>query len=163
MTASFLQTPEAVSVLDEREAALERVRETRQGTELALLEQRRALRQAEEVGVSQTTLAAAVGVSQPAVAKALKFARKVRDIPAGFSGADPYEIAQRYAAGEIGRAQVIDELRRWTYAPLPEVGPLDDYAPDAPGSSEDLSAAYHRGLIDRSIMEEVLSFISSKD
>ena len=163
MTASFLQTPEAVSVLDEREAALERVRETRQGTELALLEQRRALRQAEEVGVSQTTLAAAVGVSQPAVAKALKFARKVRDIPAGFSGADPYEIAQRYAAGEIDRARVVDELSRWTYVSEPPVDPLEDYAPQVPGSSQDLSRAYHRDLIDRSIMEEVLPRISSKD
>lgn len=163
MVASFVQEPASVPVVDARAAALDRVRGTRQGTELATREHRRALRHAEEAGVSQKTLAAVLEVSQPAVAKALKIAREVRDVPAGFSGADPYEIAQRYAAGDIGRSRVIDELRRWNYAPLPAFDPLDDYAPDVPGSIQGLSAAYHRGLIDRSIMEEVRSYIGSED
>lgn len=35
----------------------------------------------------------------------------------GFSGADPYEIIQRYVIGELDRAQLLDELGRWEYTP----------------------------------------------
>lgn len=143
----------------ENDAALDHVRGSLEKIKLAELDFHRALNTAARAGVDNRELAEAARLSTRELTIALRSTRARRDVAEGFSGSDPYEIAQRYVAGEIDRDQVIEELRRWPYAPLPEVGPLDDYAPDAPGSSEDLSAAYHRGLIDRTIMKEVLPHV----
>ena len=140
----------------EHDAALDHVRGSLEKIKLAELDFHRALNTAAHTGVDHRDLAKAARMSPRELSLALDRNYAVRDIAEGFSGSGPYEIAQRYAAGEIDRAQVIEELRRWPYAPMPDIGPLDDFIPDAPGSSEELTAAYCQDLIDRSIMEEVL-------
>jgi hypothetical protein len=72
---------------------------------------------------SQGALAGVLKISQAAVSKALTRAQSIPDPLPGFSGASPYEIAQRYAAGELIRAQVVDELTRWPYDPAPTTSP----------------------------------------
>lgn len=66
----------------------------------------------------QRTVARALGVSQPAISRLLSQAevRGVKPLPEGFSGASPYEIAERYAAGDIDREAMIRELSAWPYA-----------------------------------------------
>lgn len=54
--------------------------------------------------------------AQPSVNSALRTASKVEMPLPGFSGATPAEICQRYAAGFIDRAQLVDELVRFPYA-----------------------------------------------
>lgn len=79
------------------------------------LDELRAIRSASR-RLRQGDLAREVGLSQAAVSKAITLAAQVPDLAAGFSGATPYEIAQRYAAGELTEDQVVDELGRWPYA-----------------------------------------------
>ena len=69
----------------------------------------------------------------------------------GFSGADPYEIIQRYVIGELDRAQLLDELGRWEYTP--EVyGEWEGYFP---GDWQNYVEEAHReGLIDDSLYTE---------
>ncbi|MGC8200938.1 helix-turn-helix domain-containing protein, partial [Salmonella enterica] len=62
----------------------------------------RALRTAAQ-DTTQTQLASRIGISQPSVNSALKSAAAVLDVRPGFSGATPYEIAQRFDAGELTR------------------------------------------------------------
>lgn len=56
-------------------------------------------------------------------------APRVKPVREGFSGAEPYEIALRFAAEQITHEQLVDELTRWQYTPdqLPPE-PLDDGA-----------------------------------
>ncbi|RVW04423.1 hypothetical protein [Rhodococcus spongiicola] len=87
----------------------------------------RSLRQLSEAGVPQTVLAARVGVSQPAISDMLRRARlNAPDVRPGTHGGTPYEIAARYAAGELDRETMIRELVEWEYEPPPEPNPLAD-------------------------------------
>lgn len=84
-------------------------------------------------------------------------ATRLQPIREGFSGADPYEIALRYAAGQITREQLIDELSRWEYTPdryPPE--PLDDGVILGDWSRY-LSPAFHDDLIDFGTYEEIFN------
>ncbi len=74
---------------------LRRLRSRRSVTELSYQRTLRAL----ATTMTQSELAAELHVTQSAVSQALKTARAVDDVRPGFSGASPYEIAQRYAAG----------------------------------------------------------------
>jgi len=65
--------------------------------------------------MTQSELARALGLTQPSISSALKSAAKVADPRPGFSGASPYEIAQRHTAGELSRERMIDELSRWDH------------------------------------------------
>ncbi|WP_051196460.1 hypothetical protein [Jonesia quinghaiensis] len=74
----------------------------------------------------------------------------------GFSGADPYEICERYAAGLISRDQLVDELTRWEYTPNARTESLvDDLIINKPGSVADLERALRRGLIEAELYEEI--------
>jgi transposase-like protein len=73
------------------------------------------VRAVREQGATQTDVARVLGVSQPTVHRWLQEAgRRPQEGPQAL-GADPYEIAQRYAAGDITREQMHDALVAWPY------------------------------------------------
>lgn len=104
--------------------------------------------------MTQAELANALGVTQPSICSALKSAAKIADPPNGFSGASVYEIAERYTAGEIDRAALVDQLSRWP-APGPdrqERQPVDNQPEVLP----ELGKALRHGLLDESAYQAVL-------
>lgn len=128
----------------------------RRRKEIDELDYRRELRRLGERGYTQTQIAGWLGIAQPSVTSALKTAAKVSLPAEGFSGATPYEICQRYAAGFVDRAQLVDELSRWPYVPRGTTsGPLDDLIVDPPGSWAEVEQAAYAGLIGDDIYEEV--------
>jgi DNA-binding Lrp family transcriptional regulator len=119
------------------------------------LDELRLVRRLSE-SMPQSALAEALSVSQPAIHKAIKRAEMVGEIPEGFSGATPYEIAERYAAGLIDRARLVTELAAWGYAPSPVTDGVDWLVVEVPGTFGDVVRALSDGLIDEAIYEEVL-------
>ncbi|MBW4096272.1 MAG: hypothetical protein HIU81_13365 [Acidobacteria bacterium] len=83
-------------------------------------------------------------------------------IPEGFSGAIPYEIAERYAAGDIDRPEMIRQLSVWPY--VKKLDPTEQLAtewkailpPDPPGTFEEVGEAFGKGLIDAEACDDVL-------
>lgn len=99
----------------------------------------RDVRQLHELGYTQAKLAEIIGVTQPAISDMLRRARlDAPDVRPGTHGGTAYEIAARYAAGEIDRAVALRELSEWKYEPLPPPPPAEytwfDGAPPASGS-----------------------------
>lgn len=98
----------------------------------------RHLRQLHERGFTQMRLAKIVGVSQPTISDMLRRARiDGPDLREGTHGGTAYEIAARYAAGEIPRAAMMRELTGWEYERGAEPNPfewVDDGNPAVEGS-----------------------------
>lgn len=70
----------------------------------------------------------------------------------------PLAICQEYAAGLIDRAQLIDELRRFPYAPKTvDLDPINDIVTDPDNSWAGVETALLSGVIDRSIYVEVFA------
>ncbi|MGP5254298.1 hypothetical protein [Brachybacterium alimentarium] len=129
---------------------------SRRQAEVATLDYRRALKHLDSQGRPQSEVARVLGVSQPALSQSLKAARKVVEVAPGFSGAGPYEICQRYSLGQLTREQLIEELVRWEYAPIPEPEWLEDIVPSpGPGSWREVQKAHREGLIDDGTYDEV--------
>lgn len=126
---------------------LRRVRNRRSVTELSYQPTLRAL----ATTMTQSELAAELHVTQSAVSQALKTVRSEDDVRPGFSGASPYEIAQRYAAGELDRDRTLEKLVRWPYDPIARSDGYDALVVDAPGTHtlEEVVRAYREGLIDQ--------------
>ncbi|MFJ4264658.1 hypothetical protein ACIPYU_19635 [Paenarthrobacter nicotinovorans] len=124
----------------------------------------RALQEAVQSGVQQRDIAKALHVSQSAVSQALTgaAARGVKAIPDGFSGASPYEIAQRYAACDIDRDEMIRQLSTWQYVKSPDHA--EQLAkewkailpPNPPGTFEEVGTAFDKGLIDGDAYDIIL-------
>ncbi|MFJ2521331.1 hypothetical protein ACIOWF_20375 [Cellulosimicrobium cellulans] len=112
--------------------------------------------------MSQSEIARLLAISQPAVHKALKAAERVPEVADGFSGASPYEIAERYAAGQIDRARVVDELARWPYASTPTTDGVDWLVEDATGTFEEVGRALDDGLLDADTYDAVLTAKSGR-
>jgi DNA-binding CsgD family transcriptional regulator len=127
--------------------SVDQVRRLRHRQVVDRLDELRLVRQLSAT-MSQTALAKALAISQPAVNNALKRAAQVPDVPAGFSGASPYEIAERYAAGMIDRDQLIDELGRFPYAPTPTTDGYDWLTDEVPNTVGEVGDALDDGLID---------------
>jgi len=106
--------------------------------------------------MTQTDLAQSLGVTQPTISAALKSAAKVAEPREGFSGASAYEIAQRFAAGEIDRDQLVDELARWDYVPTPRTDGYDDLLIIPEGTFEEVARACRDGLIDGETYDVIL-------
>jgi hypothetical protein len=119
------------------------------------LDELRLVRRLSE-SMPQAALASALAVSQPAIHKAIKRAAAAGEVPEGFSGATPYEIAERYAAGLIGRAQTVAELGAWDYGPSPVSDGVDWLVAEVAGTFADVVRALDEGLIDDALYEEVL-------
>src|SRR6266545_5743329 len=74
--------------------------------------------------VPQTQIAAALHTSQANVARwAARGREQAQRRRAGRLGADPYEIAQRYALGEIPRDAMLAALTSWAYEEPSEIPP----------------------------------------
>lgn len=117
---------------------------------------KRLLLRLTDAGVSQVQLGRALGISQPTLSSNLKTAARINPIVPGFSGADPYEISQRFAAGVLTRDRLLDELLRWEFVPSALVDGQNDLAFDIPGSFDDVVRAYGDGLIDAVLYEHLL-------
>src|SRR5699024_9563259 len=105
---------------------------------------------------SQQTVARALHISQPALSQQLKSLDEVSEPRPGFSGAGPLEICQRYAIGQLSRAEVVDELTRWPYAPSDTTDGFDDILIEPSGSWDEVEQARRRGFIDGGVYDEVL-------
>ncbi|OAV60472.1 hypothetical protein [Enteractinococcus helveticum] len=132
----------------------------RTAQQIDYLDYRRTLRVIKAKGYSQRTVAQGLNISQPALSQQFKGVDEVAEPQPGFSGAGPYEICQRYAIGQLSRAELIDELIRWPYAPSDTTDGVDTLLIDPPGSWDEVEQACDRGLIDGQIYDEVLDRIA---
>lgn len=129
----------------------------RRRKEMDELDYRRELRRLDERGYSQREIARWLGIAQPSVHNALRTAAKVPMPLDGFSGATPYEICQRYAAGFIDRGKLVDELTRFPYVKGGETDGYDSLIVDPPGTWSEVDDAARRGLIEDDVYEEVFN------
>lgn len=135
---------------------LRRAAKSRRLMEVTKLDYRRALKHLAGA-VPQVEIARTLGITQPTLSSNLKTARTVPEAVPGFSGAGPYEICQRFAADLIEREQLVDELTRWEYTPIPEGEWFEDPMPSpGPGSWREVVNAVDEGLIDDATYDEVL-------
>jgi len=144
------------------ETAIANARRARARRELGGLDYIRNVRAA-LAAADQRAVARALGVSQPAISRLLSQAeaRGVRPVPDGFSGASPYEIAERYAAGDIDRDTMIHELSAWPYAKNEGAAAAAaewESTPylDTPGSFAEVGRAFDEGLIDGAAYDQIL-------
>ena len=144
-------------ISSERPELIEAGRRMRARRELAELDYRRMLREMAETGLSQREIAGAMGISQPSVNSALKTAEKVSRPVAGFSGATPWEICQRYAAGLLKREQLVEELVAFPYAPSGKVDEVDSLIVDPPGTWDEVVQAVDLGLVEEEVYEAVFN------
>ncbi len=122
--------------------AEERVADLRRQTAretVARITKLRDLRQLHENdGYTQVQLAKILKVSQPSISDMLRSARiDAPDVRPGTHGGTAYEIAARYAAGELDRDVALRELIEWQYEPPAEPNPfpwVNDGAPVVDGS-----------------------------
>ena len=128
--------------------------------EVALLDYKRTLKAAHQQ-MTQVQMAKVLRLSQPAVAKALQRAAKVPDAVQGFGAASPHELCQRFAAGLIGREEVICELVAWPYRSAPKFNEFGELESDISGTFIDVDNAVSFGLIDESIYEDVLKRLTA--
>ncbi|NQX34726.1 hypothetical protein [Herbiconiux sp. VKM Ac-2851] len=129
----------------------------RQRKEIDELDYRRELRRLSEFGYSQREISKWLNIAQPSVLSALKTASKVAMPLNGFSGATPAEICQRYAAGFLERAQLVDELTRFPYAKGGTTDGYDSLIVDPPGTWAEVDDANRRGLIEDDLYEEIFN------
>ena len=132
-------------------------RRARARREIAELDYRRMLREMAETGLSQREIAGAMGIKQPSVNSALKTAMRVSRPVEGLSGATPWEICQRYAAGLVSRERVVEDLVAFPYAPAGEVGEVDSLIVDPPGSWDEVVQAVDLGLVEEEVYEVVFN------
>jgi hypothetical protein len=125
--------------------------------ELDELEYRRALLKLSRDGHTQREISGWLGITQPSVQSALQTAQKVPLPVEGFSGANPIEICQRFAAELIGREQLVDELTRFPYADRTPTDGYDWLAVQPTATWSEVSRAVRMGLIDDDVYEEVFA------
>lgn len=138
-------------------AEVARVRKLRERALAAQLDWIRAATEAVVAKkVTQTELSRALGVAQPSISELVNRARKADPVPEGFSGASPYEIAQRFDADLISREELVDELSRWHYTPDSHTDGYDSLLVDQPGSFAEVTKAFTNGLIDAATYDEII-------
>lgn len=135
-----------------RHAVISRLRR-----EMADLDYKRDLRQLLQGGHSQREVARWLRISQPSVTSAAKTAAKVPPAKEGFSGASPFEICQRYAAGLLSREHLMEELARWDYPPADTTDGYDWITVDPPGAWSEVTRALDQGLVDEDLYDEILA------
>jgi hypothetical protein len=124
------------------------------------IDYQRELVRLSKLRITQHHLSESLVISQPTLSSTLKTAKTVPPIKPGFSGATPYEIAQRYAAGELTKTQLIDELTRWEYPDSMVTDGYDSLLIDVPGSFDDVERALQDKLIDGETYDEILEALS---
>lgn len=128
----------------ERPSAIDPLAAARAARELAEIRLLRAAARAYEGGRSQVAIADALGVSQAAVSKMLVRARLTPEV----QDATPWEVALRYAAGELTHDQMIDTFTAWSWTHDLFLD-SDSVWPEqyVPGSWQDLVRAADEGYI----------------
>lgn len=144
-----------------RQQVLARLRKQRLRINVATLDYKRALKDAKSENIPQTVIAETLGVSQPAVAKALKGVDAVPDVLVGMDAASPLELCERYAAGEIDQETLISELAQWPYEPTPMADDYGHYSGSISGTFDDVTVAKRMGLIEREAYEEIVARITA--
>ncbi|ANS32489.1 XRE family transcriptional regulator (plasmid) [Rhodococcus opacus] len=147
---------------DELVADLGRERAREVAAHIAYL---RRLRQLHERGYTQVKLATLVGVSQPTISEMLRRARvNAPDVRPGTHGGTPYEIAARYAAGELDRDIALRELTTWRYERPAEPNPIpwaNDGAPVVEGGfNNQVGRALRDGLLTDEDYDAVLDALA---
>lgn len=132
-----------------------RLLKARQRMEVDALDYKRTLKAAAD-GMSQREMAALLGMSQPAVAKALQRAQSVPAVVGEFNAASPYEVCQRYAAGFIDRDELVRQLVAWPYKQTPWANEYGEYEESLEGTWEEVGDALRHELIDAATYDEVL-------
>ncbi|PWI28044.1 helix-turn-helix domain-containing protein [Pseudoglutamicibacter cumminsii] len=127
----------------------------RQRMEVDTLDYKRTLKTAARC-MSQREMAEVLGMSQPAVAKALQRAQTVPAVVGEFNAASPYEVCQRYAAGFIDREELVRLLVEWPYKPTPWANEYGEYEESMDGTWQEVGAALRHELIDAATYDEVL-------
>ena len=89
---------------------------------------------------------------------------QAEQVPPGRLGRTAYEVAQRYAAGEITHEQMLAALTRWPYQ-LSTALPVEEWnitpVPATPGSFEDtVGRAYDDGLISADDYDTILDSLT---
>lgn len=113
---------------------------------------------------SQREIAKVLGIAQPNVHKTMKAAAAAPPLVDGFSGADPYEIAERYSIGELTLFQLVDELLRWDYPPTKNrTDAYDDLVFSVPGSWDDVVRAQSHDLLPMDVYAYVQTEIAALD
>lgn len=101
---------------------------------------------------TQTRLAEANGVSQPAISQWLKMSRiDAPDERPDMAGGTPYEIAARYAAKLLDRETMLRQLSAWVYETAEGASPSQGDVP--PLSLAGFNLQVGRALDDRFINE----------
>ena len=126
------------------------------------LDYRRVLKGARGT-MTQVQMAEVLGISQPAVAKALKAAEGTPDVLANFSGASVMEVCQRFAAGLIDHDRVVHELVSWPYVDEGSFDEFGEYTGPESGTVDDLSVARGLGLIDDGVYADVLQGLAGRE
>jgi transcriptional regulator with XRE-family HTH domain len=144
-----------MSMIMTRHEVVEHTRRSRLRAHLAQLDYLRGLAEATALGVTQSEIARELRLTQPTISSSLKTARVTPQVREGFHGASPYEIAERYAAGEITRDQLVDELTRWSYAPSASGDGVDWLTYEAGEWNEQVVPALDEGLIDDATYTEI--------
>lgn len=149
--------------------ALERQLETTMTTSKARvavdrIEHLRSMRQLhEQKKWSQTRLAEANGVSQPAISQWLKMARiDAPDIRPGTDGGTPYEILARYAAKLLTREAMVEQLSAWRYERADEtaVGEGDVPPLNLSGFNLQIGRALDERFIDEDDYDSILEAVA---
>ncbi len=141
---------------DETSGLITRLQRLRARRAVDRLDELRTLARLASSSMSQSAIAVALGVSQPAVSKRLREAAELAPVREGFSGASAYEIAQRCAAGELSREQVLEELSRWSYEPGDRGDGVDWLSVRLGEFERTVGKAADQGLIDGELYDELV-------
>jgi len=132
--------------------------------DLADLDYKRAIKRVYSAGLlTQTELANSLGLTQPTVSYIVKTASDVQEPKEGLSGASPFEICQRYKAGELSRTELIRQLSKWPYAEPSKIDEYDSLVVDPPGTFQEVVRASLMGLIEDSVYQEILNHYAQND
>ena len=120
-----------------------------------------------EIGgaVPQTQIADVLHTTQSNVSRWAARGRE-QQLPEGQLARSPYEVAQRYAAGEITREQMLRALIKWEYVPELPAEKNDWYGgPEFPrGSFEETTArAYRDGLLPGEDYDAILNALADPE
>jgi hypothetical protein len=123
-----------------------------------------------EIGgsVPQTQIATVLHTTQSNVSRwAARGREQAAQTRPGQLGGTAYEVAQRYAAGEITGEQMRDALIRWPYEP-DEALPVEEWnitpVQAAPGSFEDTTGrAYDDGLLSAEDYDAILDGLADRE
>lgn len=138
-------------------ALLDSVARARGLQHLADLDFKRSVLLAIAHGETQVAIARAARMSQSAVSQLLNQAHDIAFPPDGFAGASPFEVCERYAAGQISSDDLRAQLVRWNFIPTPQPSDAFDDGPlPPPGTWIEVEEALSYGYLSEELYEAIL-------